>query len=132
MCDDEQHSEKITNSLIAEGYEFINALPSEILSKVKEVFNENTKEKYKNNYVLLSIIASTGTKEQKRIIKNMIIENIHKHINVKESLDLIETGIFERSIKNEFKSTLNSYLEEGVEIEKDLKERIGTILDELL
>ncbi|MBP5695716.1 MAG: hypothetical protein J6X11_03595 [Treponema sp.] len=128
LCDDVYYSEKITDSLIAKGDEFINNLPPEILSRVKKVFNENTKDKYKNNYILLSIIAAKGSKEQKRIIKNIIIENIHNHIEVKESVNLIESGSFEQSIRNEFKTTLHSYLEEGTEIEEDLKERIANIL----
>ena len=60
----------------------------------------------------------------------MIIENIHNHIEIKESLNLIESGSFEQSIQNEFNTTLHSYLEEGIEIEEEVKERIGKILDE--
>ena len=130
LCDNDHYSETITDSIIAKGDEFINNLPSDILSKIKKVFNEDSKDKYRNNYVLLSIIAAKGTKEQKRIIKNMIIENIHNHIEIKESLNLIESGSFEQSIQNEFKTTLHSYLEEGIEIEEEVKERIGKILDE--
>ena len=130
LCDDTHYSETITDSLIAKGDEFINNLPSEILSKIKKVFREDTKDKYKKNYVLLAIIASKGTKEQKRILKNMIINNIHDHSEIKESLNLIEEGEFDKSIQDEFTSTLKSYLEEVPGIDEELKKRIENIIDE--
>lgn len=130
LCDDTHYSETITDSLIVKGDEFINNLPSEILSRIKKVFREDTKDKYKKNYVLLAIIASKGTKEQKRILKNMIINNIHDHSEIKESLNLIEEGEFDKSIQDEFTSTLKSYLEEVTGIDEELKKRIENIIDE--
>jgi hypothetical protein len=131
MCNEPFYKENICNALIAKGEDFINSLSPEILSKLIKVFSEETKDVYKNNYVFLSIVAEKGEKEQKSIVANLMIHNIHNRIDVSNSLLVIEKGKFNNIIKKELISTLERYLTEvGDNIAEEVKERINKIIKE--
>lgn len=131
MCNEPFYRENICNALIARGEDFINSLSPEILSKLIKVFSEETKDVYKNNYVFLSIVAEKGEKEQKSIVANLMIHNIHNRIDISNSLLVIEKGKFNNIIKKELISTLERYLTEaGDNIAEEVKERINKIIKE--
>ena len=131
MCNESFYRENICNALIARGEDFINSLSPEILSKLIKVFSEETKDVYKNNYVFLSIVAEKGEKEQKSIVANLMIHNIHNRIDISNSLLVIEKGKFNNIIKKELISTLERYLTEaGDNIAEEEKERINKIIKE--
>ena len=131
LCNEPFFNESICNALIARGEDFINSLSPSILSKLINIFSEKTKDVYKNNYAFLSIVAEKGEKEQKSIVANLMIHNIHNRIDISNSLLVIEKGKFNNIIKKELISTLERYLTEaGDNIAEEVKERINKIIKE--
>lgn len=127
LCAEQFYSESITDSLIEQGEDFVNSLPQSILSNIIKVFTPETHEKYKTNYKLLSIIVKKGTEEQKRIVVNIIINNIHNRTDISQSLGLIEIGDFESNRKQELISALRTYKNEE-NVDEELEKRIDAII----
>lgn len=127
LCAEQFYSESITDSLIEQGEDFVNSLPQSILSNIIKVFTQETHEKYKTNYKLLSIIVKKGTEEQKRIVVNIIINNIHNRTDISQSLGLIEIGNFESNRKQELISALRTYKNEE-NVDGELEKRIDAII----
>lgn len=109
--------------------EYINSLPSQLLTLAIGAFDENTSINYINNYTYLGIVAEKGSSKQHSEVVRILNSNFSNNKDIQDTISVFEKmGTIGKADRNIVIAQLEKYIESHANESESLKDRIETLL----
>ena len=121
----------VVENLTNRDSEYINSLPSQLLTLAIGAFDKNTSRNYSDNYTYLGVIAEKGSKSQRSELVRILNSNFSDNKDIEATLSVFEKmgSIGSKATENLLIAQLEQYIESYTNEDVTLKNRAESLLN---